>query len=174
MNSGPDSTKAPLGDLNHQDQWYEIWDIIFPGEKRPASALVGSYAEEMVLLLRSLWINRQNHILDSVLDTHGAGNVDRSQLNGIMSSLFDSLQAETSGSPSGYSSRPGVKLTTFGSDVSLMSHIASEHRTVAPEINAASDLGFQSPFDLGPPPETSTLDTKNAWDSSYKFSRDGS
>ncbi|KUI62536.1 hypothetical protein VP1G_09672 [Cytospora mali] len=140
--------KSSSRGLNHQDQWFEMWDIIFPGEERPASALVGSYTEEMVPLLRNLWINKKNHILDRVLDNNGHGKVDRSKLNDIMTSLLDCLEAETSRSLAGYASRLDAKATKFDSDTDQQKYVVSKRCAISPEFDAASNMGFQNPFNL--------------------------
>ncbi|KAH8742670.1 hypothetical protein F5883DRAFT_382940, partial [Diaporthe sp. PMI_573] len=44
--------KSSSRGLDPQEQWFEMWDIIFPDEKRPSSAWVGGYLEESVQLLR--------------------------------------------------------------------------------------------------------------------------
>ncbi|KUI67561.1 hypothetical protein VM1G_02874 [Cytospora mali] len=140
--------KSSSRGLDHEKQWFEMWDIIFPGEEHPASAFVGSYTEEMVPLLRNLWINKKTHILDSVLDNNGRGKVGRSELDDIMTSLLNCLEKETSRSLAGYASRLNVKATHFDSDTDQQKYVVSKRCAISPEFDAASNMGFQNPFNL--------------------------
>ncbi|ROW11987.1 hypothetical protein VPNG_05240 [Cytospora leucostoma] len=132
--------------LDHQGQWFEIWDIIFEGEERPASALVGSYTEEMVPLIRSLWNEQQVQIMDHVLENNGSDNFGRSDLNKIMSCLLECLEKATSGSLAGYVQRSKVQHTMPDPDATTFPFITGISQTIAPEFDAASDLGFKNPY----------------------------
>jgi hypothetical protein len=66
-----------------EDQWYETYEIIFPGEPKPESAFVGSHFEEVIPLLRALWDTRQSGII-------GQFNfIDQRSINAIMNTVFD-------------------------------------------------------------------------------------
>ncbi|KAG6357419.1 hypothetical protein INS49_013296 [Diaporthe citri] len=87
--------KSSSRGLDTQEQWFEMWDIIFPGKPRPSSSWVGSYMEEMVPLLRSLW----NHKSSSILARVQQGQtrlLDRPLLEGVVGSIFDCLEDEAS------------------------------------------------------------------------------
>ncbi|KAG6357420.1 hypothetical protein INS49_013297 [Diaporthe citri] len=78
-----------------QEQWFEVWDVVFPGCQRPQSAFIGNYVEEMVPLLRNLWNEKSAEIISGVIDTRGERNeVDGALLAEIMGSVFDRFEAE--------------------------------------------------------------------------------
>ncbi|KAI7778911.1 hypothetical protein LA080_001517 [Diaporthe eres] len=82
--------KKPL-----HEQWFEVWDVVFPGCQRPQSAFIGNYVEEMVPLLRELWNEKSAEIISGVIDTRGErAEIDRGLLAGIMDSVFDRFEAE--------------------------------------------------------------------------------
>lgn len=89
--------KSSSRGVDTQEQWFEMWHIIFPGKSRPSSALVGSYMEEMVPLLRSLWSHKSSSILAKA--QNGATSpVDRVLLERVVESIFDCLEDEASAS----------------------------------------------------------------------------
>lgn len=78
-----------------QEQWFEVWEVVFPGCQRPQSAFIGNYVEEMVPLLRNLWNEKSAEIISGVIDTRGEHNeVDSGLLAEIMGSVFDRFEAE--------------------------------------------------------------------------------
>lgn len=82
--------KKPL-----HEQWFEVWDVVFPGCQRPQSAFIGNYVEEMVPLLRDLWNEKSAEIISGVIDTRGERDkVDSGLLVDIMGSVFDRFEAE--------------------------------------------------------------------------------
>lgn len=82
--------KKPL-----HEQWFEVWDIVFPGRQRPQSAVIGNYVEEMIPLLRDLWNEKRTEIISGVIDTRCERNqVDSGLLEDIMDSVFDRFEAE--------------------------------------------------------------------------------
>jgi hypothetical protein len=85
--------KSSSRGLHPQEQWFEMWDIIFPDEKRPSSAWMGSYLEESVQLLRRLWITKKSNILAKALRGQ-AKPLDRVVLDNVMESIFECLEAE--------------------------------------------------------------------------------
>lgn len=140
--------KSSSRTLSHQDQWFQMWDLIFPGEKRPASALVGSFTEETIPLIRSLWSNKRDEILDKVLDSNSAETFHKSQLDCMMGHLFDALEVETSGLLAGNASPPKVELTKFNSDASLPSGLVSLHRTITSHFEPRLTWTSFRDFDL--------------------------
>lgn len=91
--------KSSSRGIDPQEQWFEMWDIIFPELKdtRPSSAWVGSHMEEMVPLLRSLW-SRKNLNIVAKAEKKQARPLDRIMLDGVMETIFDCLEAEASAS----------------------------------------------------------------------------
>ncbi|KAG8163039.1 hypothetical protein KVR01_007517 [Diaporthe batatas] len=87
--------KSPSRGLDAQEQWFTMWEIIFPGKQKPNSALVGSYMEEMVPVLRSLWTRKNSSILARA-QRDQASPMDLSLMNSVVELIFDSLEAEAS------------------------------------------------------------------------------
>lgn len=119
---------------NLEEQWFDVWDVIFPKRPRPQSALIGNYVEEMVPLLRNLWNEKRNEIISDVIETRNERNIDSGLLAEIMGSVFDRFEAEKT--------RP---LPLSGTE-----------RTGSPDINSFqlpsqsdADFGFdlEAPFD---------------------------
>jgi len=72
-------------------QWYDIWDVVFPGARRdpPQSVYVGSPMQESAQLLRSFWDDRRSEILGSVsLPQH----LDTTLINGIIQRTLDRIE----------------------------------------------------------------------------------
>lgn len=122
--------KKPL-----QEQWYEVWEVIFPGCPRPQSVSIGNYVEEMVPLLRDLWNEKQAEIISGVLDTRsGRSDVDSRLLADIMSSVFDRFQEETARPSPGNSTEriDGLGITSF-------QHMAQKESGFCFELDASFD-----------------------------------
>lgn len=103
--------KKPL-----QEQWFEVWDVVFPGRPRPLSAFIGNYVEEMIPLLRDLWNEKSAEIISGVIETRGGRDeVDSGLLADIMNSVFDRFLTEKTlpsrGNSIGRAGSPGI--TTF-------------------------------------------------------------
>lgn len=86
--------------LHVRDQWFQIWDVVFPEFPRPSSAYLGSCLEEMVPLLRTRWERQRSSIAAHV----GAVNVGSQRLGCAIDYAMDmflnslgSLDAETAG-----------------------------------------------------------------------------
>ncbi|KAH8743357.1 hypothetical protein F5883DRAFT_508222 [Diaporthe sp. PMI_573] len=72
------------------EQWFEMWDVIFPGCPRPQSAFMSNYIEEMVPLLRGFWNEKKAEIISDVANIRSGGSeVDSGLLADIMDSFFD-------------------------------------------------------------------------------------
>jgi hypothetical protein len=87
-----------------EDQWYETFDIIFPGEAKPESVFVGNYFEEVTPLLRALWNTRRSGII-------GHFNcVDQRSISAIMNTVFDQFaeSIDSTASEQGSSSNTGL------------------------------------------------------------------
>lgn len=87
--------KSPSRGLDAQEQWFTMWEIIFPGYKKPNSVFVGSYMEEMVPVLRSLWTRNNSSILAKA-QRDQTSQVDLTLLDAVVKLIFDSLEAEAS------------------------------------------------------------------------------
>ncbi|KAH8742281.1 hypothetical protein F5883DRAFT_592572 [Diaporthe sp. PMI_573] len=85
--------KSSTRGLDSGEQWFEIWEIIFPGKKRPSAAWAGSAMEEMVQLLRRLWASKKYNILADA-QKNQAGLLDYDLLDVALESIFRCLEAE--------------------------------------------------------------------------------
>lgn len=85
--------------MGTEEQWFEIWEVIFPGQGRPRSVWVGSPSEEAVLALRSMWKNRGTSILEDVLGDSGGVGSQPLVLDTAMNSIFNRLEAQSASSP---------------------------------------------------------------------------
>jgi hypothetical protein len=81
-----------------EEQWYSMWDIMFPDEQRPRSVYIGNHGEEMMPLIRQFWDKRGSEVLSHLLGTGMAADMHSSKINTIMSTVFDHLEIELSGS----------------------------------------------------------------------------
>lgn len=83
-------------------QWFNMWDILFPGKKRPRSAFSGNYIEEVVHLIRDCWDDKSSALIGSAIRDHGDIPIDKDLLDRLMVTLFSRLEEEVcSPSPSG-------------------------------------------------------------------------
>ncbi|KAH9908966.1 hypothetical protein F4778DRAFT_714758 [Xylariomycetidae sp. FL2044] len=62
-------TKKSDRNQGEEDQWFAIWDIIFPGVTRPVSAYVDSELTEEMSSFREYWTNRGHDVLMRELDS---------------------------------------------------------------------------------------------------------
>lgn len=89
--------KKPL-----DEQWFELWEVVFPGRRRPQSPFIGNHVEEIVPLLREIWNEKKAAIISGVIETRGRPTaVDDNFIADIMGSVFDSFEAETARSSHG-------------------------------------------------------------------------
>ncbi|KAI9164160.1 hypothetical protein HJFPF1_05799 [Paramyrothecium foliicola] len=79
---------------SQEDQWYRMWDIIFPGHARPSSVYAGRYPEEMCILLRDTWEKRRSDIISSIWPSGKYETELMPAIRNIMERLLDNLEAE--------------------------------------------------------------------------------
>lgn len=46
-----------------QEQWYRLWETLFPNVARPPSVFLGSFLEESIPQLRRLWVDKREGIM---------------------------------------------------------------------------------------------------------------
>jgi hypothetical protein len=56
--------------LGEEDQWFAMWDILFPGATRPASAYVDSGLTEEMTSFQEYWTNRGHEVLMNELNSN--------------------------------------------------------------------------------------------------------
>jgi hypothetical protein len=76
------------------DQWYDIWDILFPGKPRPDSVRVENLVQEAAQLLQTIWRSKATEIISEVAGTRGDDNCWRTEgLVQVTESLLSPLVA---------------------------------------------------------------------------------
>ncbi len=78
------------------DQWFQIWDVIFPNTLRPRSCYMGNYAEEFVPVLLRFWDDKGTTI---IRENNGDGNLNL--INRVMRDFLDRFVGEVSVSTGG-------------------------------------------------------------------------
>ncbi|KAK6839246.1 hypothetical protein PG987_005112 [Apiospora arundinis] len=85
--------------MSPEDQWFMIWDILFPSAGRPNSVSRYSPQEEAVALIRDVWITKHPELLDELwkVDSKPAvAATDNNTIHWLMSKIFDFLEMESS------------------------------------------------------------------------------
>lgn len=82
-------SKKSLRTLSVEDQWYQLWDLVFPSQERPRSAYRCDFLAEIVPILRQEWEIRKSEILQD------ADGVDAQKLDSTMAKFFRYLEGET-------------------------------------------------------------------------------
>lgn len=83
--------KSPR-DLGVEDQWFQIYAILFPVSEPPRSPYVGNLLEEIVPLLRQKWKTKCYEIT-----AQAVGNLNHHQLGLAMDLFFRTLEGEALG-----------------------------------------------------------------------------
>ncbi|KAI1415149.1 hypothetical protein F5Y13DRAFT_196503 [Hypoxylon sp. FL1857] len=76
------------------EQWYKIWDTIFPSIFHPRSPYLGNGQEEFLPLLRSFWNKRGPKIIYSILQT-STPKIEPRSIQLIMDVIFDQFEEES-------------------------------------------------------------------------------
>lgn len=129
--------------LSTEDQWFAIWDIVFPDEPRPSSPYINDSLSEDATQLQEIIINQWPSILASVTEEAGILNasVDTDRLEqehlirATLNRLLDAFSAEqetmrTTESGSNYQSpggRTGTSSNRADSAIELESYQLGSH-----------------------------------------------
>ena len=104
-----------------EEQWFAIWDLIFPGKKRPFSPYIDPVLSNDLFNFREYWQNHAHDVLDEVLrllDQRAGSNIsdaDR-QINGQrilimgMNRIYEAWSSNHSGSSSATASSPRAQV----------------------------------------------------------------
>ncbi|KAK6857283.1 hypothetical protein PG995_007470 [Apiospora arundinis] len=76
---------------SHEEQWFLIWDIVFPGASRPDSVYRCNAEEEAVVLLRDVWNERHREFL---ADIKPPIITPETTIYSLMEKIFDRLARE--------------------------------------------------------------------------------
>lgn len=86
--------KSSFRNMSLELQWFNMWDILFPGQERPRSAFSGNYMEEVVHLVRDCWDAKRSTLIHNAARDHGNIPIDKDLLNRLMATLFNRLEEE--------------------------------------------------------------------------------
>lgn len=94
-----------------EEQWFLMWDILFPNTRRPGSVYRCNPQEEAVVLLRDVWNTRQR---DFLADVRPAMAVADNTIHDLMDKIFDRLEWESRvpSQPARKSSKAAMTTTT--------------------------------------------------------------
>lgn len=82
--------------LSVEDQWLEIWKMLFPAEPKPQSSYRGTQLEQMAPLLRDLWKSKRSDILTQMLpQDRAAETMIQPLVEEVMKAFLDQLEVET-------------------------------------------------------------------------------
>ncbi len=83
-----------------EDQWFDMWCVIFPDQHKPQSCYLGKYLEVGVIMprLRGFWDDRRSKDIRGVLDTRPIRDLGHDLFDSIVRNFFDRFEAETAGS----------------------------------------------------------------------------
>ncbi|ATY60002.1 hypothetical protein A9K55_005705 [Cordyceps militaris] len=78
--------------LSAVEQWYGIWDLVFPGEAAPPNAYVGSVVTEMLSMLKDFWKNEGQRILPSIPKPKTGRSLADEDLQMLMTHMLDKVK----------------------------------------------------------------------------------
>ena len=137
--------------FTEENQWFAIWDILFPGSERPFSAYIDSELSEDLCLFREHWQNSGQDVLWDVLRSNQwvsmSAEERETQGRSILAGGLDRIYEDwlSSRSPVTTESQPAA------SSASYSRGIARTGSTRSSETLATSVAGVQ----LGPPTQAS-------------------
>lgn len=78
--------------LNPVEQWYSIWELIFPGVEPPQNAHVGSKVTEMLGMLRDFWKNEGHRIIPGLVRPSSTQPLAEADIQSLMTQMLDKVQ----------------------------------------------------------------------------------
>ncbi|KAI0016027.1 hypothetical protein F4780DRAFT_714314 [Xylariomycetidae sp. FL0641] len=82
--------------VSPEEQWFEIWDIIFPEEPRPSSPYLRNGQAGMITALRKVWNKRGCDIVSSSLQTNQIVGIAPEVIYRVMGDALDRFEDEMS------------------------------------------------------------------------------
>lgn len=71
--------RRPSPALSEEEQWFAVWDILFPTEPRPARAVLQGDVEMAVCVLRDFWTRKGTHIMATFMEMKELREYDKVQ-----------------------------------------------------------------------------------------------
>ncbi|KAH7156715.1 hypothetical protein EDB81DRAFT_398572 [Dactylonectria macrodidyma] len=93
-----------------EEQWFSIWDTLFPGLQRPRSCYLGNNLEEMMAQIRDLWDRKRSSIICDVLKDENKTMDGPSLLNSAMQTVFNQFESEMATSNPGNKTQKQLKI----------------------------------------------------------------
>ncbi|KZL66330.1 HET and ankyrin domain protein [Colletotrichum tofieldiae] len=85
--------------LSEEQQWFSVWDIVFPDVPRPGSAYLGNQIEESMVLIHDFWdANGRTLVADALLKRgvvqSSRGSEDEGEFRAFLSETLESVVEE--------------------------------------------------------------------------------
>lgn len=143
-------TQHPSRGKTVTEQWFDVWDVIFPGVPRPRSAYLGNRLEYPMGMLRRFWDERGPGIVSSaVAGAVAVEGLDRVMVKHlarqVMATMLDRLEGEMVDS-----------VDRFGGEVAMARTPATSLATAPDSIVARAEASSPSLSD--------TFQTPMVWD----------
>lgn len=101
------------------DQWYSIWNTLFPGQDRPSSPYLGNYFQENFGMIRELWGQEGRSIVGELFQVTEEQREEEEFLQDMMLQLLNELQERLEQRVYGASSRQNYGSATDSRDKSF-------------------------------------------------------
>ncbi|KAI0599683.1 hypothetical protein F4775DRAFT_549408 [Biscogniauxia sp. FL1348] len=79
-----------------EEQWRDMWCIIFPGVDSPKSPYLGGYREEAASVVRSFWGEHKTQIISEAIKREGTCNIVYQLLDQVVDKLLEKFENEAS------------------------------------------------------------------------------
>lgn len=147
--------------LTPYDQWYCIWEILFPGEPRPRDPYLGTLFEENFDMMRNLWTQEGYDIVRELLQRRGEKGEGLISTEGLLQGeiieLFNEVQDRLEQKVQRGRPAQSSSLTAINSHYSLAAdHLITKHFSMAPDVSASSSSSDDAELTLRhtSPPDT--------------------
>lgn len=136
-----------------EQQWFDIWDILFPEKQRPSSIYLGNFMEETLSYIRNRCQGEDLETMISTLRERRGEVVDVGLVKDVVAVALDWFHSVIDNTPAGYESRP------VETDSSSLSDTSSSSASSIPDLEYLFEGGnsewswpgveFPSTDDLG-------------------------
>jgi hypothetical protein len=87
-----DALRNRVSSKEPEDQWFEVWRIIFPNDEEPDNPYVGTLLEEAVSMLGVFWVSDAPKILPDFMERRGVSMEWEKPLKGLLTDLLEHVQ----------------------------------------------------------------------------------
>ncbi|KAH9892206.1 hypothetical protein F4778DRAFT_784945 [Xylariomycetidae sp. FL2044] len=148
---------ARLRDLNgrgrtDEQHWYDIWEIIFPGEAHPKSTYMGSPRQEGIALLRAFWEQKRSRVIADSLRSRNTAGIDADFMNDLMENILDHFEAECWNGSS-------ASMEATGGEISRTSNprlkeecdtfLEWDDVVTVPSLEVSAEMGYEAASGIG-------------------------